>query len=70
MIDTLKEKLTPPEQQHREEAFGQAHVFVQRAEAKGGVDAPVSKSFPHTPRRDQRRVDIEVHAGTAFVPPA
>jgi hypothetical protein len=26
------------------------------------------KSFPNPPRPDQRRVDIEVHKGKAFVP--
>ncbi|MCI0460549.1 MAG: hypothetical protein L0Z62_26645 [Gemmataceae bacterium] len=68
-LDRLKSRLIPAEQKHREEAFREAHEFVDRAAATGvGACANTRKSFPRKPRRDHRRVDIEVHKGRAFVP--
>lgn len=70
-LEQLHGMLTPAEQEYREEGFAQAHMFVTQAESQGGVDASmgmISKTFPRKPRRDHRRVDIEVHTGKAFVP--
>lgn len=64
MLDELYKQLTTREQNEREDSFRLAHNFVDSAADNGGVDAPVSKSFP---RRRTIRVDIEVHAGKAFV---
>lgn len=65
MLDKLYNQLTASEQRDRDDAFRLAHNFVDAAGAKGGVDAPVSKSFP---RGQTIRVDIEVNKGRAFVP--
>lgn len=65
MLDELHALLTPAEQRAREEAFALARDFIDRAAAKGGVDAPVARSFP---RGRVVRVDIEVNKGHAFVP--
>ena len=40
--------------------------FIDGAAASGGV-GPTKQSWPQPPRRDQRRVDIEVQAGRAFI---
>lgn len=68
MLDELRAKLSRTEQEHREVAFEQAHQFVDRVGRSGGT-GHTSKSFPQRSRPDHRRVDIEVHAGLAFVPP-
>ena len=71
MLEDLRNLLTAAEQRFREEAFGEAHEFVDRAAVAGGVcvtNKPVMKSFPRRSRRDHRRVDIEVRTGRAFVP--
>ena len=65
MLDELYDQLAASEQRDRDEAFRLAHHFVDAAGSKGGVDAPVSKSFP---RKQAIRVDIEVNKGRAFVP--
>lgn len=63
--------LTRSEQYLREEAFERAHAYVDQAGAAGGAwatNGPIKKSFPPVPRTGQRRVDIEVQKGGAFVP--
>jgi hypothetical protein len=65
MLVDLHSMLTAREQLERDDSFALAHAFVTRAAAKGGVDAPVSKSFP---KRRNVRVDIEVIKGRAFMP--
>jgi hypothetical protein len=71
-IDELHGLLTRREAELREAGFQQARAAVRRAGGGGGVPKdrryPWAKSYPQPPRRDGRRVDIEVHAGTAFVP--
>jgi len=71
MLADLHDRLLPGEQEHREAAFSEARDFIARVSREGGVHAAraaVQKSFPVKPRPDKRRVDIEVHKGTAFVP--
>lgn len=63
MFRELYAMLTPAEQRAREDAFILAHQFIARSASKGGVDAPVSKSFP---KGRTVRVDIEVIKGKAF----
>jgi hypothetical protein len=67
-LDTLRDKLSPSEQAMRVEAFAESHVFIDVAAAAGGAGAGTCKSFPRRPRKDQRRVDIVVIKGLAFVP--
>lgn len=67
LLDSLSGKLAPSERRHREKGFEQAHRYVDRAARAGGT-GPIGKSFPFPPRGDQRRVDVEVQAGLAFVP--
>lgn len=70
LLEQLLAKLTASEQAHREEAFSQAHVGVDQTARIGGIPQdgryPASKSYPQPPRRDGRRVDLEVWAGRAF----
>jgi hypothetical protein len=69
MLDELRDKLLSAEQRFRESAFKQAHRFVKEAARGGGVSSPVRKTFLVRPiTRENRRVDIEVHKGQAFVP--
>ena len=67
MLEDLRNVLTAAEQRFREEAFRKAHDFVDRAAIVGGVGY-TKASYPQPPRRDHRRVDIEVQKGRAFVP--
>jgi hypothetical protein len=71
MLVDLRNRLLPSEQRHRETAFAEARAFILRASQEGGVHAiprAVQKSFPRKPLPDNRRVDIEVRKGSAFVP--
>ena len=67
ILDVLHDRLTPAEQRYREQAFEQAHQLVRRAAATIGGMPVDKKSFPFPPRRDRRRVDVEVQLGIAFV---
>ena len=64
-LDQLKAKLTPAEAASRSDGLSQASLFIMRAGSAGGVDAPVSRSFP---KGSPCRIDIEVIKGRAFVP--
>ncbi|GAC1475310.1 MAG: hypothetical protein NVSMB9_27520 [Isosphaeraceae bacterium] len=63
----LRDKLIPVEQAFRHGAFLDAHRFMERAADAGGARAGTKKSYPQPTRKDQRRVDIEVHKGLAFI---
>jgi hypothetical protein len=65
LLTRLKYKLDREDYLLRQEAFGKAHRFITNA-APAGV-GPTKQSWPQPPRRDQRRVDIEVQSGRAFV---
>jgi hypothetical protein len=68
-VDTLEGGLTSKEKEGREEAFRQVRDYIDRVARAGGVDAPVSKTFPNRSReRSNIRLDIEVITGRAFVP--
>jgi hypothetical protein len=67
MLETLSNRLSGREAEMREDAFQKAHRFIDEVQAAGGAHAGTKKSWPQPPRRDQRRVDIEVHKGIAFV---
>ena len=64
-LGTLKYKLTKNDYLLLRIAFQKAHEFVEGARPNGV--APTKQSWPQPPRRDQRRVDIEVDSGFAFV---
>lgn len=68
MLHALHSKLSPREQTYRDQAFKDAHKFINNAACCNGVRAQIRKSYPMPPRPDHRRVDIEVIAGEAFVP--
>lgn len=71
MLNELRAKLADREQGYRAQAFVEAHDGVDRTAAVGGIPQdgryPAGKSFPQPPRKDGRRVDIEVWKGKAFV---
>lgn len=68
-LDVLEGECSEAQRRVRALGFKQARRFVQQAEACGGL-GPVSESFPRQkpPEHPDARVDIEVHAGIAFVP--
>jgi hypothetical protein len=64
MLDELIAKLSRPERNARDALLEKARAFIARAGEQGGVDAPVSKSWP---AGGGVRVDLEVWVGRAFV---
>jgi len=66
-VDALENKLTERERNERHEPLGQLRRFIRTAAGKGGVQAPVSKSWLTRGTKDIR-IDLEVHAGKACVP--
>ena len=68
MLDRLKGRIGEREVELREAAFDKAHRFIEAVSQFGGISQAIKKSWPSPPRRDPRRVDIEVHRGRAFVP--
>jgi hypothetical protein len=70
-LENLKIKIGRREADLRSVGFDQAARYIDRMHARGGTDpAPpiIRKSYPQPPRPDQRRVDIEVYRGRAFIP--
>ena len=67
-LSALAARLPSREYQLRQSVIQQARSFIDRCEAAGGIDHPVSRSFLIRGDRS-RRVDIEVVRGKAFVPP-
>ena len=67
LLKRLKGKLTGAEFGMRERAFEKAEQYVHEASRNGGIRGLMKASFPQPPRSDQRRVDIEVSKGLAFV---
>jgi hypothetical protein len=65
LVSTLEQRLLRRERKLRAGAFMKLHIWIDRAAAAGGVDAPQSKTFL---AGHGRRVDVEVNAGRAFVP--
>ena len=56
----------------RDRGFLEARRFISNAHKDGGVQHPVSESFPRNKRHRPKdvpnaRVDVEVHLGLAFV---
>lgn len=68
LLLALQASLSPTDLALRAIGFAQALRFVENAATGGGVCAGVSESFPKPPLPKGVRVDIEVRAGTAFVP--
>lgn len=66
MLEELRSRIPKNEAELREKEFEKARNFIVTASEKGGVDAPVSKTFKRAGSRDVR-VDIEVIKGRAFV---
>lgn len=67
-VKTLNARSRSPEKRLRKEAFDKTIRFINSAEAKGGVTAPVSKTNLVKNDKKGRRVDIEVISGKAFLP--
>ena len=65
-LEVLRNRIPKTEAELREKEFEKARNFINSASEKGGVDAPVSKTFKRKGSRDVR-VDIEVIRGRAFV---
>jgi len=65
LVDILEDRLTTIEADRRRDAFVSARRFIRNAAPRGV--GPTKKSWPSPPRRDQRRADIEVQKGLAFV---
>ena len=63
-LGALKYKLNKSEYLIISTAFQKAHEFVEGARPNGV--GPTKQSWPQPPRRDQRRVDIEIQSGLAF----
>lgn len=62
----LKKKLPSKELLVRTDAFSKAKKFIQNSQAAGGVSAQVSKTYM-VKGESEKRVDIEVRAGVAFI---
>ena len=65
LLDGLRLRIPPREAAHRQEPFWKAHRFIDSAATSGGVGF-CKKSYVARGSRD-RRVDIEVQSGLAFV---
>jgi hypothetical protein len=70
MLLSLEARLPTREHAARLNAISAAAAFIDRCEVAGGIHAQVSRSFLVSGDRANRRVDIEVHSGIAFVPPS
>jgi hypothetical protein len=68
MLIALEARLPARERITRLNAISAASAFIDRCEVAGGIHAQVSRSFLVSGDRSNRRVDIEVHSGVAFVP--
>lgn len=69
MLRRLQARLPPRELGMRLQAMVAANAFIDRCEVVGGVPAQVRRSFNVSGDRQNRRVDIEIISGVAFVPP-
>jgi len=69
MLRRLQARLPARELGMRLQAIVAANAFIDRCEVVGGVLAQVRRSFNVSGDRQNRRVDIEVISGVAFVPP-
>ena len=65
--DSLEQRLTPSEARDRAEPLQRLRNYIRNAAERGGVDAPLKKSFLKRGSRDIR-VDLEVIQGMACVP--
>jgi hypothetical protein len=69
MVDALVNRLPGREQNLRADAIDTARTYIERCRTVGGVSAPIApKSCVVRGDRDNRRVDIEIFTGRAFVP--
>jgi hypothetical protein len=69
MLRRLQARLPPRELGMRLQAIAAASAFIDRCEVVDGVPAQVRRSFNVSGDRQNRRVDIEVISGVAFVQP-
>lgn len=69
MLRALQARLPNREHLLRSKAVVAANAFIDKCEIAGRISAQVSRSFNVSGDRD-RRVDIEVSSGVAFVPPS
>jgi hypothetical protein len=68
MLGLLANRLSENERQRRGGAIACARTYINLCRNAKGVNAQVSKSCQVRGDRENRRVDIEVSAGKAFVP--
>jgi hypothetical protein len=71
LLGRLAGRLSPLEREMRMNAFEQARQAMDRFALAGGAPSeprPLKKSYYPRPRRADRRVDVEVWSGSAFVP--
>ncbi len=66
LLSWLEYSIHAREARMRHDAFRKAHRFIDGCVTSGGI-GPTKQSWPKPDRPDSRRVDIEVHAGIAFV---
>jgi hypothetical protein len=69
MLLLLEARLPRRERMMRANSVAAAHAYIDRCEVVGGISAQVKRSFNVSGDRANRRVDIEVISGNAFVPP-
>jgi hypothetical protein len=67
LLGRLQARLAPRELAIRLPAIVAAHAFIDRCELVGGISAQVRRSFYASGDRQNRRVDVEVIRGVAFV---
>jgi hypothetical protein len=68
LLSRLESKIGPNEAAHRAAGFRKARDFIERARRAGGIHVQVIRSFTVPNDPTGRRVDLEVRAGSAFVP--
>ena len=67
MLDRLVARMPQRGYQARRTAVQKTRTWILRVAQTGGADAPMSKTFLEPGSRDER-IDIEIIAGSAFVP--
>ena len=67
MLDQLVARMPQHVYQARRTAVQKAWTWISRVAQAGGADAPASKTFLEPGSRDER-IDVEIIAGSAFVP--
>jgi hypothetical protein len=67
MVNRLEQNLSVTERSEREVPLKEVRKYIRDAAKKGGVDAPVSKTFSN-PKSRHIRIDLQVFTGRAATP--